>query len=824
MSYLIEAFKALNALDEDVFSVSDDGIEKLSAFEDDDTVSDDITIYDVDAEDESELEDSYIGKIILDCNVCHSKLYKDKADVVIDEESNDANIDMECPYCYSVDGFKIIGEVAPMTTETEETEDDAELDESLKESVEPSAIDRVQNLLDIIDKSFEVEDDTFMNEAILDEDKNIRLTSIPGVTRNHEEDFTDDGNRFQAYLYKDLIPITYLRADGEVYITIAFHHLDGINYKEYKEFPSYMHADDFNGVSVEDFDPQVFKKNLDAAYNDVTVFLGNVKEVDPQQLEDRIKVINNACKEYEEKVKQYIKDNALDIMKLSAGSFSRLKEYVTSAGTRTADAIRDASASSQRDFMSNDIEKLKENISNSWNFKYIEEIINSVKESCNEELKDSEVAESVDLATKENTVAGVLAKHMPELYAITDVNELRKAVIDIVDNSDIADKAIVSKLRRDLFSKKSVGALLSTIATYMTGTKVAKVGRKNEDVEDTQEEFAEDNLGTDLDKYQKWVDYDMKKYHRISNKTNSEIRKAGLQIVKDKYGDYQVTAGQYDESLKESLNLNEVKGIVDLLNKNLRVRFKHSAGGIFSLDRTPFNEDTFNKLIKNNYKMIGDILEEQGLKYDISEDAYISKDENLYVTIYGDTGTVIVQFDEMESESLKESVKDVTITTDDSRTTMTSEDDGKVTVTTEPVEKDEKEAEVLAPVSDETEMEIEENSADDIDAEIDDIDSDSFEESLSSVLKEQYDNVNSYKMSSCSFGNNDVVTVNGIIEFASGKKGNAQIKLESHTIDKKGNATFLTESSKLFSTRYLVSGNLKEKKFITESIRSKEDK
>ena len=979
MSYLIEAFKALNALDEDVFSVSDDGIEKLSAFEDDDTVSDDITIYDVDAEDESELEDSYIGKIILDCNVCHSKLYKDKADVVIDEESNDANIDMECPYCYSVDGFKVIGEVAPMSTETEEK------------------------------------------------------------------------------------------------------------------------------VSSEDDD---------------------------------------------------VEDSETPEMEESVASSDNNKETLT--------------------------------------------------EECQTAEEEKPVEEAVDLATKENTVAGVLAKHMPELYAITDVNELRKAVIDIVDNSDIADKAIVSKLRRDLFSKKSVGALLSTIATYMTGTKVAKVGRKNESLKDASpdvqkaidwyvdsgaaaeeaeeyspenpddwnvdnpyfedravswfesspyryavddvddadkstttnvtvdgityvplashpaynlikasksvrgdvvipetigkvpveyidedafkkrsitsivipktvttigsgafedckklarveihgdpymwldpfagsdnvniichkdsevekwaiannipvsyfemnesksiKESAEDNLGTDLDKYQKWVDYDMKKYHRISNKTNSEIRKAGLQIVKDKYGDYQVTAGKYDESLKESLNLNKAKNIIDVLYKNLGIWFKHSAGGVFFLDRTLFNTDLFDKLIKNNYKMIGDILEEQGLKYDISEDAYISKDENLYVTIYGDTGTIIVQFEEMESESLnesvnsdivsmikkqfpkatvktsirkhsdvhksnpdtptgktkyvdiritpdeessvnailqycnhnikkvldsdsrfdyygdvparnprggkevvlsyqdysglsddeyrsllgesvaedlnryeflvkrygheedretitavsledaedqlnsdghveywdylpdfnydieesysgeeslKESVKDVTITTDDSRTTMTSEDDGKVTVTTEPVEKDEEEAEILAPVSDETEMEIEENSAEDMDAEIDDIDSDSFEESLSSVLKEQYDNVNSYKMSSCSFGNNDVVTVNGIIEFTSGKKGNAQIKLESHTIDKKGNATFLTESSKLFSTRYLVSGNLKEKKFITESIRSKEDK
>lgn len=110
------------------------------------------------------------------------------------------------------------------------------------------------------------------------------------------------------------------------------------------------------------------------------------------------------------------------------------------------------------------------------------------------------------------------------------------------------------------------------------------------------------------------------------------------------------------EGLKESLNLNEAKNIINVLNKNLRVRFKHSAGGIFSLDRTPFNEDTFNELIKNNYKMIGDILKEQGLKYDISEDAYISKDANLYVTIYGDTNGIIVQFEEMESESLKESV------------------------------------------------------------------------------------------------------------------------------------------------------------------------
>lgn len=48
------------------------------------------------------------------------------------------------------------------------------------------------------------------------------------------------------------------------------------------------------------------------------------------------------------------------------------------------------------------------------------------------------------------------------------------------------------------------------------------------------------SLGSHLDKYQKWVDYDMKRYGKISDKTNEELRKAGLKVVKDKYGDYEV--------------------------------------------------------------------------------------------------------------------------------------------------------------------------------------------------------------------------------------------------------------------------------------------
>ena len=46
---------------------------------------------------------------------------------------------------------------------------------------------------------------------------------------------------------------------------------------------------------------------------------------------------------------------------------------------------------------------------------------------------------------------------------------------------------------------------------------------------------------------QKWVDYDMKKYGKISERTNKFINKAGFQIIKDDHGDYEVAAGKFEE-------------------------------------------------------------------------------------------------------------------------------------------------------------------------------------------------------------------------------------------------------------------------------------
>lgn len=135
--FLTEAFKELKMLNEEDYNLNNkDEIEDMhdTVFNQLDDKS--IDIIDPNAQSVDDLEDSYVGKVILDCDVCHSKIYKDPSEVVIDDESSLANIDEECPYCYSTDGYKIIGEVASYdgaSLEDNTKEDDADEDDEDKD-------------------------------------------------------------------------------------------------------------------------------------------------------------------------------------------------------------------------------------------------------------------------------------------------------------------------------------------------------------------------------------------------------------------------------------------------------------------------------------------------------------------------------------------------------------------------------------------------------------------------------------------------------------------------------------------------------------------
>lgn len=164
--YLQEAFKAFEELNEDVFDISiNDGLEKAKEFEDEPVWDDreDQIIIDPLAETEEELEKDYIGKAILQCEICQSMIYKNPDEVVIDEETGLANIDEACPFCQSEDGFKVIGEIKEFCDD-EECEEEHE-EEEAEESEEEESEEEIED--EEAEESEEpVEDEEELDESI----------------------------------------------------------------------------------------------------------------------------------------------------------------------------------------------------------------------------------------------------------------------------------------------------------------------------------------------------------------------------------------------------------------------------------------------------------------------------------------------------------------------------------------------------------------------------------------------------------------------------------------------------------------------------------
>ena len=112
---LAEAFRKLNLIESDEFDIdSAEGKQALDDFmnytgaEDEPQV-----VIDPEAESEEELEDSYVGKAIVQCPICRSLIYKNMEDLGDGEEES-------CPYCYSEVVMDVIGKVAPIEEAPEE--------------------------------------------------------------------------------------------------------------------------------------------------------------------------------------------------------------------------------------------------------------------------------------------------------------------------------------------------------------------------------------------------------------------------------------------------------------------------------------------------------------------------------------------------------------------------------------------------------------------------------------------------------------------------------------------------------------------------------
>ena len=128
------------------------------------------------------------------------------------------------------------------------------------------------------------------------------------------------------------------------------------------------------------------------------------------------------------------------------------------------------------------------------------------------------------------------------------IAKMRTALADRSYSRDVLNKAEddynkdVDKLRKQYDIKTSY---YKDVANSADKT-INKLLRKDE------------SLNQNLAKYQKWVDYDMKRYGRISDNTKSYLKKAGLEIVKDQYGSYEVIANT--KSVDEAADLSQING------------------------------------------------------------------------------------------------------------------------------------------------------------------------------------------------------------------------------------------------------------------------
>lgn len=211
---LTDAFKALQTLDEDVFNINDEGEIKTAQDLIDTDVEPMTQVIDPLAETEEELEDSYLNKVILDCTICQSKIYKDPEEVVIDEESGLANTQDICPFCQSTgDGFKVIGQVAKYEPKEKE---EVKVEVKDKEEVEESLNNK--NLTeDIENLTLETDKEKITVTSEKKDDEEI----IAPITPETEKEFKDvDIDEFDEESFDEL---------GESYLKNVYE-----NVKSYK--------------------------------------------------------------------------------------------------------------------------------------------------------------------------------------------------------------------------------------------------------------------------------------------------------------------------------------------------------------------------------------------------------------------------------------------------------------------------------------------------------------------------------------------------------------------------------------------------------------
>lgn len=163
-------------------------------------------------------------------------------------------------------------------------------------------------------------------------------------------------------------------------------------------------------------------------------------------------------------------------------------------------------------------------------------------ENANESLKEDTALEAdkgkkAPLTSKPQSISSMLLKNKSAIDNADDLNALISAVSAALSSKkdDKKVKEIMAKLNTMPDHAKALTYLYNLI---LKGDNLGVSGRKK------YEDY--DGRNNEIDRYQKWVDFDMSRYGKISERTQQMVNKAGYQIIKDDHGDYEVAAGHFE--------------------------------------------------------------------------------------------------------------------------------------------------------------------------------------------------------------------------------------------------------------------------------------
>lgn len=726
-NYLSEAFKKLEILDEDVFDLDKDGLTALKDFEDKDEDDDSIAVIDPDAESEEDLEDSYIGKVILDCSVCHTDIYKDKEDIIIDEEAGLANIGEECPYCYSSEGFKVIGEVKPFVETTFETEDDVDVEVDDEEVEKNESMRKSSKTYKKLNEGY--------NEDI---DKIYQKLKVFMDRKGY--DVTDhDTLQYLAAAAE------YIGMSDEEYPVAEWYRDTKMNYpEELAELKLKESLKESSLKSVDSFIIELLNKYArgSEAGSPYKEFMFDNTYAIP--LKDNMKYIG--------KVRNALESDGFSLVDSSDGEYYAYTK-ITDNGDKVLAGIFYNAGDRGED---NLILQIAVNPVDEELTMYFDE---SLKESTGEVFHNDN---GLDYTVVERSKSGknallnrgkqwIIAWNCPQ-----DNNGSWGQGHYFFDEDEA----------REWWSKKYIKESKAPM-------KISKKSIKE---------------SCSINQCQKWVDYDMKKYKKISDDTMEKIKSSGYSVVKDQYGDYEVIADRKDEScrkrkprkMKESIEDNE-QDIIDIG----RAILDDNRKGITS------SGNWWELKLKGNYG-----------SYDLDEIA----DDVTGGSFSGKTDSGIMWKLKIDNK-LKESIEDITIDTGDQEISVSARDKEKKS-----------DGEMIAPLSDEMKADIEMDS-DDVDVDVDEFSEEDFDELGESYLKKVYENVDSYKTTSAKTQGNKLF-VEGLIKFNSGKEKKTSFVFESRTITKSGKAKLIGENLQISRGHksFKLTGTINNGKFISESL------